>query len=88
MLTLDSLFDKFQTKAEERFESVDEYFKMNTIETTHSSKCVCGCVDTTGFFDILRKEYEVVKEFLEYCFEKNYIKKDDETFQLKCAKKY
>ncbi len=87
MLDIDSLFDKFQTKADNRFESVDEYFKTNTIETTHSSKCVCGCVDITGFFDILRKEYEVVKEFLEYCFEKNYIKKDDETFQLKCATK-
>lgn len=87
MLDIDSLFDKFQTKADNRFESVDEYFKTNTIETTHMSTCVCGCVDITGFFDILRKEYEVVKEFLEYCFEKNYIKKDDETFQLKCATK-
>jgi hypothetical protein len=85
MTILNQLFNKFSSKEDDRFIRADEYFYSNVFETTHNSTCQCGCVDTIKIFDIFQKDIHTIKEFLEYCFEKNYIERKSEKFQSKYA---
>ena len=84
----EDIIDEFTDSKPTRFTQLDKFFSQNQnpLQHTETSKCWCGCVDTVHFFSFTSLKLPALKEFLEYCFSKNYINKESQVIQDNIAK--
>ena len=87
-IRFDDVITCFSETKPTRFTMLDKFFsnKQNPLEHSETVQCECGCFDSITFFSFTNLKLDVIKEFIEYCFSKNYIVKESIAFQNGIAK--